>query len=98
MSTQRWATFAALIKRQQAKLFRRILKAALLVGALAVISGCGNAPSQPFAGPDPSNPHARTPIARYHSTLGSFINQRPVEPADWKGSNERITPQPKSGQ
>ena len=48
MSTQYWATFAALIKRQQAKLFRRIFNAAALAGALAIISGCGNAPSQPF--------------------------------------------------
>lgn len=98
MSTQYWATFAALIKRQQAKLFRRIFNAAALAGALAIISGCGNAPSQPFAGLDPSDPHARIPVVRYRSTFGSFMSQRPVEPTDWKGTNERITPQPKSGQ
>ena len=95
MFAQYQATAAAFLRRRCGTLFRRCIYTAALFGALSAVAGCA-APSRPLAGPDPSNPDVRVPTVGYRSTLGSFTSQRPVEPADWKGANQRITPQPKA--
>jgi len=63
-----------------------------------MLAGCPDAPRVPVAGPDPSAPGARAPRVGYRSTIGSYKSQRPVEPAPWGEQNQRVTPQPKSGQ
>ena len=91
-------------RARHAVAIRRWAKLCPLLGTFAaatlalLIAGCAAAPPQPFGGPDPSDSDVRVPAVRYRSTFGSFMSQRPVEPTDWKGTNERITPQPKSGQ
>jgi hypothetical protein len=95
MSMQFWAT-SAVFERQETKLLQRSVRAVLLVGALTAVAGCA-APSQTFFGPDPSDPSVRVPATGYRSTLAGYRSQRPVEPGDWVGTNERVTPQPKSG-
>ena len=96
MSTQFW-TNAAVFKRRFAKLFQPAVRAAVLLGALIAVAGCAT-PSQPFVGADPASPSVRVPAVAYRSTLGSYRSRRPVEPGDWVGTNERVTPRPKPGQ
>jgi hypothetical protein len=70
-----------------------------IVPALALLlAGCIDAPRAPVAGPDPSDPGTRAPRVDYRSTIGSYKSQRPVEPGAWSAQNERVAPQPKSGQ
>ena len=97
MSTQFW-TRAAVFRRQFAKLLQRSVGAVALFGALIAVAGCAAPSQQPFAGPDPANSSARVAPVPYRSTLGSHRSQRPVEPGDWVGTNERVTPRPKPGQ
>jgi hypothetical protein len=42
---------------------------------------------------DPADPSAPVPTARYQSTLGTYVSQRPVEPSSWREQNERVAPQ-----
>ena len=91
-----WAT-SAVFERQRKKTYQRSFRAVLLFGVLTAVAGCA-ALSQPLAGPDPSDPSVRVPSTGYRSTLGAYKSQRPVEPRDWTDTNERVTPQPKSGQ
>lgn len=88
---------SAVLKRRCAKLFQLSFRAILFIGALTAVAGCV-VPSTPFVGPDPSEPSVRVPAVAYRSTLGGYRSQRPVEPGDWVDTNERVTPQPKSGQ
>lgn len=70
----------------------------LIAAALAsVLAACAQ-PLQPFSGPDPADSAARVAAVGYRSTTGSYTSQRPVEPAPWREQNERVMPQPKSGQ
>ena len=97
MFARHQATAAAFVRWQCGTLFRRCIHAAALLTALSTIAGCA-APSRPLAGPDPSNPEIRVPTTGYHSAFGSFTSKRPIDPTDWKGVNQRITPQPKPEQ
>lgn len=72
-------------------------KALLLSLALLFLAGCATRPSV-SAGPDPSDPGARTSRVEYNSTLGRYTSQRPVAPAAWKKQNEQVAPAPKSGE
>jgi hypothetical protein len=74
--------------------FRRLRKLASILLFAGVIQGCVATPMSPFAGPDPSDASARIPAVSYHSTIGFFATQRPVEPAAWKKENEPVTPAP----
>jgi curli biogenesis system outer membrane secretion channel CsgG len=75
------------------------LGARAIVLALAVLlAGCTDVPRAPLAGPDPSDPAARVPRVDDRSTVGSYKSQRPVEPGPWGEQNQRVAPQPKSGQ
>ncbi len=72
-------------------------KALSLSFALLFLAGCATRPSV-SAGPDPSDPGARTSRVEYSSTLGRYVSQRPVAPAAWKKQNEQVAPAPKSGE
>ncbi len=72
-------------------------KALFLSLALLFLAGCATKPAV-SAGPDPSDPGARTSRAEYSSTLGRYTSQRPVAPAAWKKQNEQVAPAPKSGE
>ncbi len=63
-----------------------------------VLQGCATTPMAPFAGPDPADASARIPAVNYHSTIGPFARQRPVEPAAWNKENLPAgpVPEPKS--
>jgi len=65
--------------------------------ALLFLAGCNTVPSV-SAGPDPSDPGARTSRVDYRSSIGSYTSQRPVAPAAWKKQNEQVTPAPKPGE
>ena len=69
--------------------------AALSLALLA--AACAELP-RPFSGPDPADATARVAALSYRSTIGSYASQRPAEPAPWREQNERVAPQPKSGQ
>lgn len=94
MSIQFWAT-SAVYRRQQTGLFLAGFRVVLFVGALGAVAGCTR--SQPFVGPDPSDPHTPVRVVAYRSTIAPYRMQRPVEPGDWREINERITPQPQPG-
>jgi len=71
---------------------------ATLAGLVLLLVGCTDAPRWPVAGPDPSDPGARVPRVGYRSTIAPYNSQRPVEPGPWGEQNQRVAPQPKSGQ
>ncbi|HEY4848898.1 MAG TPA: hypothetical protein VIH87_14220 [Methylocella sp.] len=87
---------AASLERLRLTPFLHLLpKLASMLLFAGVIQGCAATPVVPFAGPDPSIASARIPAVTYHSTIGSFANLRPVEPAAWKKENEPLAPAPK---
>jgi hypothetical protein len=66
-----------------------------LVAALALLLAACK-PVTPFdPGTDPADPGVRVAPVAYRSTLGSYVSQRPVDPADWRQQNERVAPQPR---
>lgn len=65
---------------------------------LALLAAACTAPTQPFHGPDPSDPQVQVSAVGYRSTIGSYTSQRPVEPLPWREQNERVAPRLKSGQ
>jgi hypothetical protein len=60
-----------------------------------VMQACSASTASPWRGPDPSDASVRVTPARYHSTVGAYVSQRPVEPRPWRELNERVAPQPK---
>lgn len=74
-----------------------LFKALFLSLALLLLAGCSTKPSI-SAGPDPSDPGARTSRADYSSALGRYTSQRQVAPASWKKQNEQVAPAPKSSE
>ena len=68
---------------------------ALAIGVAATIPAASSA----FAtGTDPADPSARTAHTGYRSTIAPYTPLRPAVPAPWRERNERVAPQPKSGQ
>ncbi len=72
-------------------LFR--LCAALLAVALA--GGCSTVPSAPLSGADPSDPGAPSRRSVYRTVVGPYASQRPGDPSEWRGQNDRIAPEAK---
>ena len=66
----------------------------IIVTAIALLAAACRPVSAP-AGADPADPSVSVPPARYQSTLGGYVRQRPVEPAPWLEQNKRVAPQPK---
>jgi len=92
MCAQNRARSVVIPKPQAAKALRRGFGVILLAGALAAVAGCGAVPLRPFVGPDPADPRVSVPAVEYRSTLGPYRSQRPAEPADWRGTDERVAP------
>jgi hypothetical protein len=86
---------AASFERLRSTAFlNRLPKLASMVVLAGAIHGCAATPMAPFAGPDPSDASAPIPAVSYHSTIGPFATQRPIEPAAWKKENEPVAPTP----
>ena len=91
--------FSAAVKSVVARLFQIKVGVLAILPALALLlAGCADAPMAPVAGPDPADPGARAPRVDYRSTVAPYKSQRPVDPAPWGEQNQRVAPQPKSGQ
>jgi hypothetical protein len=87
---------AASGRRPRALFKKSIGPLILLLGTALLAQGCRiDPPPSPSAGPDPSDPRAPAARSTYHSTLGSYTSQRPVEPAPWREQNQGIGPPPK---
>ena len=71
---------------------RRAIQALIGLTIAGFAAGCWATPPAPLAGPDPSDPSARTPAVGYSSTIEPYARQRPVEPLPWREQNERVTP------
>ena len=84
----------AAFERLRTLSLRRLCRLASILLLGGVTQGCAAMPMAPFVGPDPSDASARIPAVSYHSTIGFFATQRPVEPASWKKENEPVSPAP----
>jgi hypothetical protein len=73
----------------------RAVRGGCIAALCLFTAACFATPEWPLAGPDPSDPSARTPAAAYRSVLGGYVSQRPVEPVSWGEQNERVKPAPK---
>ncbi len=77
--------------RQRSPFWRGIATLAAL-GLAAFANACAVQPTSPAAGPDPSDPSARSRPIRYRSTIAPYEQQRPVEPKPWQEQNEQVVP------
>jgi len=93
MSWKHW-TGVALVRRA-VRIHSTPLTTIAVAAATALASACSAERPVPLAGPDPSDPRARTPAASYRSTVAPYESLRPVEPAPWHEQNRQVTPQPK---
>jgi len=77
--------------------FRTPQIALRLTWAALVLSGCSTLTPRPLdtSAADPKT-HARP--AGYRSAIGGFVSRRPVDPDDWKTTNERVAPPPKAAE
>jgi hypothetical protein len=71
---------------------------ALVPVAVLLLAGWRDAPVRPLNEHNPADPWAPAPHVGYRSTIGPYKSRRPVEPAPWTEQNQRVAPQPKSGQ
>jgi hypothetical protein len=74
---------------------RSFLQATAVLAIAATAASCWTVPPAPLAGPDPSDPSARTPPVRYRSTIEPYASERPVAPAPWRERNEQVAPKAK---
>ena len=95
MLWQLQAHAASFERLQLTSFLHRLRELASILLFAVVIQGCAATPMTPFAGPDPPDASARIPAVSYHSTIGSFATQRPVEPGAWKKENEPVATAPK---
>jgi curli biogenesis system outer membrane secretion channel CsgG len=58
-------------------------------------AACAASTAGPVAGLDAADPEAPVPPVRATSTLGTYISQRPVDPAPWRQQNQNVTPKAK---
>jgi hypothetical protein len=87
---------AGIGRQPQPLLKTRIGPLILLLCSVLFAPGCRtDAPPSPAVGPDPSDPRAPVSRSTYRSTLGSYTNQRPVEPAPWREQSQGVAPAPK---
>jgi hypothetical protein len=69
----------------------------LAIGGFILATSSATATTR-LAGADPADPAARTARVGYRSTIAPYTPLRPAVPAPWRERNERVAPQPKSGQ
>ena len=79
------------VVRQRSTLCRYCL-ATVLAAVSLLIQGCAASPPRPFKAIDASDPNTRVPAAVYRPVLGGYASQRPVEPASWRGRDDRVPP------
>ena len=97
MLAQFEANFAA-VHSVAGKIFRfrfRIL--AGLAVAIVTLGGCMPI-TAPLVGADPADPGAKVAGVGYRSTVAPYTSLRPTAPSSWREQNDRVAPQPKSGQ
>jgi hypothetical protein len=70
----------------------------LLPITVLLLAGWRDAPAPPVVGPNPADPGAPARGVGYRSTIAPYKSQRPVDPLPWGEQNQRVAPQPKSGQ
>jgi hypothetical protein len=63
-------------------------RAGLTVALCAALSACAAPPQLPAA----ANPDSRTAAVPYRPVLSGYRAGRPVEPAEWRGRNDAVTP------
>ena len=66
---------------------------AMLIALLT--AACAASSARPIAGLDPADPESPVPPVRAGNTLGTYVSQRPVDPAPWRERNERVAPKAK---
>ena len=89
------AAFATLF---QVRVGIRFGAIALLPIAVLILAGWRDAPAPPVVGLNPADPAAPAPRVDYRSTIAPYKSRRPIDPAPWGEQNQRVAPQPKSGQ
>ncbi len=89
MFAQIWLKSAA-IQRWPIQ-WRYRLPAVLAAGALFIQSAAPN-PPQSFLGAEASVLGVCVPATVYPPALGSFLRQRPIELASWRGQNNATSP------
>jgi hypothetical protein len=67
--------------------------AAFLATAAFLLSGCATAPPIVAIGPDPADPNAKVPRARYGSVTAGTADHGPVDPKPWTEQNQTVAPQ-----
>ena len=68
-----------------------------IVGVTLLLSACGALPPGTLASADPANPHAPVPRAVYRDAVGPYTSARPKDAGAWQQQNERVAPEPQSG-
>ena len=92
------AVGAAFTTPFQVRFSIRFSAIALLPIAVLILAGWRDAPAPPVVGPNPADPAAPAPRVDYRSTIAPYKSRRPIDPAPWGEQNQRVAPQPKSGQ
>jgi hypothetical protein len=92
------AVGAALATPFRARFGVRFGAIALLPIAVLILAGWRDAPVPPVVGSNPADPAAPAPRVDYRSTIAPYKSRRPIDPAPWGEQNQRVAPQPKSGQ
>lgn len=72
-------------------------KALGLACTALVLSACSALPPPPLDR-SAADPKAHTHSITYRSAIGRFVSKRPVDPDDWKATNERVAPKPKAAE
>jgi hypothetical protein len=71
--------------------FRSIRVIGMAIAGLA-LAGCTETSRRSPLDDGAADPAASNQRARYQSVMAGFTPFRPVEPTDWRRSNERVTP------
>jgi hypothetical protein len=93
--SRRSAEHFAVWERRTVQIERVIMKVVIVVGIALLVSACTATSPRRIADADPADPTLSIAPARYASELAAYRSRRPVEPEDWKGTNERVAPQPR---
>ena len=83
--------------RAQSRAAFGLLKALGLACTALVLSGCSALPPPPLD-TSAADPKAHARPVPYRSAIGGFVSRRPVDPDDWKTTNERVAPRPKAAE
>jgi len=65
-----------------------LYRAGLILALCVGLAACVARPEYPAA----ANPDSRTAAASYRPVLSGYRAARPVEPKEWRGRNDAVTP------